>query len=71
MARGIATMTERAHCVTCGDVATPARVVALADDGLARVVGADGESEVSVELVDARIGDVVLVHAGVAIGIAP
>jgi hydrogenase expression/formation protein HypC len=62
---------ERTRCVTCGDAATAARVVALGDDGLARVVSDDGESEVSVELVDARIGDVLLVHAGIAIGIAP
>jgi hydrogenase maturation factor len=63
-------MADRARCLTCGDVATPARVVALADHGLARVLDDDGESEISVELVDARVGDVVLVHAGVAIGLA-
>jgi hydrogenase maturation factor len=64
-------MAERDRCVTCGDRATPARVVALTGDGLARVVDRDGESEVSIELVDARIGDIVVVHAGVAIGVAP
>jgi len=60
-----------AHCVTCGDEAIPLRVLALdpaaaqatcaAPDG-ARVQG------VAVELVDpVAVGDVLLVHAGVAL----
>ena len=42
-------------------------VVALHPDGTARVDTGAGEEEVSVALVDAAVGDVVLVHAGEAI----
>jgi len=42
-------------------------VVALNPDGTARVDTGVGEEEVSVALVDAAVGDVVLVHAGEAI----
>jgi hydrogenase expression/formation protein HypC len=56
------------RCVTCSDEARAGRVVALLPDGRARVeIGALVE-EVSVELVEAAVGDVVLVHGGVAIG---
>jgi hydrogenase expression/formation protein HypC len=55
-------------CITCGDQALPGWVVALLEDGMARVdVDGVGE-EVSVELIDAAVGDIVLVHAKVAIG---
>ena len=58
-------------CITCGDQALPGRVVALLEDGMARVdVDGVGE-EVSVELIDAAVGDIVLVHAKVAIGRLP
>jgi hydrogenase expression/formation protein HypC len=66
-------------CVTCSDAAMPRTVVALLDDGLA-IVGAPagegpgedaGEEEVSVALVEARVGDTVLVHAGEAIAVMP
>lgn len=51
--------------------ALPGRVVALLEDGMARVdVDGVGE-EVSVELIDAAVGDIVLVHAKVAIGRLP
>jgi len=56
------------RCVTCADEARAGRVVALLQDGRARVeIGALAE-DVSVELVDAAVGDVVLIHGGVAIG---
>jgi len=58
-------------CVTCSDAAVPATVVALLDDGLAIVGTTAGEEEVSVALVDAGIGDTVLVHAGEAIAVMP
>lgn len=66
-------------CVTCSDAAVPRAVLALLDDGLALVgapgaqdAGGDaGDEEVSVALVDARIGDTVLVHAGEAIAVIP
>jgi hydrogenase assembly chaperone HypC/HupF len=58
------------HCVTCGDDGVPMRVVAL-DSGeqLATCVDEAGaHSSVAVELVPpVGPGDMVLVHAGVAI----
>lgn len=58
------------HCVTCADEAVPVVVVRLLDDGLADVDAGDGRLEqVSVALVDARVGDTVLVHAKEAIGV--
>jgi hydrogenase maturation factor len=58
-------------CLTCSDEALPAVVVGLGADELAlvRLAGADGESEVSVALVDACVGDTILVHAGEAIAV--
>src|SRR5690606_10181151 len=50
-------------CVTCSDEAIPVRVVRLLGDGLAEVETEAGPEEVSVALVEARAGDVVLVHA--------
>lgn len=57
-----------AVCVTCADQAVPVRVVELLGDGLARVDTGVSLEEVSVDLVDAMIGDTLLVHARVAIG---
>lgn len=57
-------------CITCSDTAVAVTVMALLGDGLARVdtgAGPGAEEEVSVALVDAAVGDVVLVHAGEAI----
>jgi hydrogenase maturation factor len=54
-------------CVTCADEAVPVRVRELLDDALARVDTSAGIEEVSVALVDAVVGDVVLVHGGEAI----
>jgi hydrogenase maturation factor len=60
------------HCVTCSDEAVAVRVVRLRDDDLADVDVGDGRTEeVSVALVEARVGDVVLVHAKEAIGLVP
>jgi hydrogenase maturation factor len=60
------------HCITCGDQGLPLRVVALEGAGLAlcRDEAAPGEpgSTVDVQLVgDVAPGDLVLVHAGVAL----
>jgi hydrogenase expression/formation protein HypC len=63
-------MTEGV-CITCGDQALPGRVTALLEDGMARVDVAGVGEEVSVELIEAAVGDVVLVHARVAIGKLP
>ena len=57
---------DGAVCVTCSDEALPVTVVAV-DGDLARVETGDGCEEVSIALVDAGVGDVVLVHAGEAI----
>ncbi|MET7335054.1 HypC/HybG/HupF family hydrogenase formation chaperone [Nonomuraea sp. NPDC005650] len=54
-------------CVTCGDVAVEVRVVGLLPGGLARADTGEGTEEISVALVEARVGDTVLVHAGEAI----
>ena len=55
------------HCITCGDVATAKRVVAL--HGATATVEGEGASEdVAVELVGpVQVGDVLLCHAGVAL----
>lgn len=59
-------------CVTCSDAAVPVRVVRLLGDDLALVETEAGtEEEVSVALVDARPGDVVMVHAKEAIAARP
>jgi D-sedoheptulose 7-phosphate isomerase len=54
-------------CITCGDVAVEARVVALRNGSA--VIERDGlREEVAAELVDdLAVGDVVLCHAGVAL----
>ena len=54
-------------CITCADAAVQVRVVELIAPDLARVDTGVGTETVSVALVDAAPGDVVLVHAGEAI----
>ena len=55
------------HCVTCSDAAAPLRVDAVTADGTAICEGV----EVMTELVGVlEPGDVVLVHAGVALQLA-
>lgn len=55
-------------CITCSDAAVEVTVTSLLGDGLALVdTGAGTREEVSVALVQAAVGDVVLVHAGEAI----
>ena len=61
-------MSGTAHCdgdvcITCGDVAVEATVTALLPQRMALVDAGAGDEEVSVALVDAHVGDVVLVHA--------
>lgn len=56
-------------CVTCSDVAVPVRIRALLPGGLAVVDTPAGPEEVSVALVEAGPGDVVLVHAKEAIAV--
>ncbi len=54
-------------CITCADDAVPVRVIELLDDNLARVDTGDGLEVVSVALVPAKAGDVILIHAKEAI----
>jgi hydrogenase maturation factor len=58
---------DSAICITCSDQAVRVTVVALHPDATALVDTGAGEEEVSVALVEAAVGDVVLVHAGEAI----
>jgi hydrogenase expression/formation protein HypC len=56
-------------CITCSDAAIPVMVLSVNADGLAMVATEAGPEEVSVALVDAGPGDVVLVHAKEAIAV--
>jgi hydrogenase expression/formation protein HypC len=56
-------------CITCSDEAVPVRVVRLLDADLAMVDTGQSLEEVSVALVDATVGDTVLVHAKEAIAV--
>ena len=56
------------HCVTCADDGAPMHVVRVNEQGLALCEDACGKRyTVEIALVDAREGDEVLVHAGVAL----
>lgn len=56
-------------CVTCSDQAVAVTVTRLLPDGLAVVDTGRGAEEVSVALVDATVGDTILVHAKEAIAV--
>jgi hydrogenase maturation factor len=58
-------------CITCSDAAIPATVIELLDGDLALVDTGDGVEEISVALVDAAVGDTLLVHAKEALGRRP
>jgi hydrogenase maturation factor len=60
---------EDEHCITCGDVGVPMRVLRIdAARDLALCADDDGERHtVEIALVDAAVGDELLVHAGVAL----
>ncbi|MDP9345357.1 MAG: HypC/HybG/HupF family hydrogenase formation chaperone [Actinomycetota bacterium] len=57
------------HCITCGDDGVPMRVLRVDDArGLALCEdGAGAHSSVEIALVDAGVGDTLLVHAGTAL----
>jgi hypothetical protein len=68
----ISGITDRApragHCITCGDDGTPMRVLRLREDALALCEDdAGARHTVELAVVEARVGDRVLVHAGVAL----
>jgi hydrogenase expression/formation protein HypC len=54
-------------CITCSDEAVKVTVVELLGDGLALVDTGASREEVSVALVEASVGDTILVHAREAI----
>lgn len=54
-------------CITCSDLAIKARVIQLLDDDLARVEAGGDTEVISIALVDAQPGDLILVHAREAI----
>jgi hydrogenase expression/formation protein HypC len=57
-------------CVTCSDEAVPVTLVRLLGGDLAIAdVGGGAREEISVALVDAAVGDTVLVHAKEAIAV--
>jgi hydrogenase expression/formation protein HypC len=56
-------------CITCSDTAVVVRVITLLPDGLALVDTGSGREEVSVALVQAAVGDTILVHAKEAIAV--
>ncbi|WP_031169303.1 HypC/HybG/HupF family hydrogenase formation chaperone [Streptosporangium roseum] len=56
-------------CVTCSDQAVPMTVLRLVEADLAMAGTGGVAEEVSVALVDAAVGDTVLVHAGEAIAV--
>jgi hydrogenase expression/formation protein HypC len=56
-------------CITCSDTAVEVTVLRLLADELAVVDTGQGEEEVSVALVPARVGDTILVHAREAIAV--
>jgi hydrogenase maturation factor len=56
-------------CITCSDEAVAVRVLELLGAGLAMVDTGSSVEEVSVALVEAEVGDTVLVHAKEAIAV--
>jgi hydrogenase maturation factor len=56
-------------CITCADEAVPVRVLELLRDELAKVDTGASVEVVSVALVEARVGDTILVHAKEAIAV--
>jgi hydrogenase maturation factor len=63
------TSDARFHCVTCSDEATPLSVIEVRNDGTALC---EGGVEVMIDLVrDVEVGELLLVHAGVALERVP
>ncbi len=56
-------------CITCSDTAVQVTVVRLLADEMAVVQVGAGEETVSVALVDAGVGDTIMVHASEAIAV--
>ncbi|HEY4388907.1 MAG TPA: HypC/HybG/HupF family hydrogenase formation chaperone, partial [Ktedonobacteraceae bacterium] len=62
--------TDKEHCITCSDEAVSVRVVGVdQQDSVAMVEVRDVVEEIDITLVEnVKPGDMLLVHAGVAIG---
>ncbi len=60
---------DAGHCITCGDDGVPMRVLRVDEArGLALCEGDNGgHQSVEIALVDAGVGDTLLVHAGTAL----
>jgi hydrogenase expression/formation protein HypC len=59
---------EDGRCITCGDEGTPMRVLRVREDALALCEDdAGAHHTVELALVEAGVGDLLLVHAGVAL----
>ncbi|MEN3270805.1 MAG: hydrogenase expression/formation protein HypC [Pseudonocardia sp.] len=56
-------------CITCSDEAVAVRIVELLGADLAMVDTGESLEEVSVALVEAEVGDTILVHAKEAIAV--
>jgi hydrogenase expression/formation protein HypC len=56
-------------CITCSDQAVEVRIMQILEDDLALVDTGVSEEEVSVALIDAQVGDLLLVHAKEAIAV--
>jgi hydrogenase maturation factor len=56
-------------CITCSDEAVAVQIVELLGAGLAMVDTGESVEEVSVALVEAEVGDTILVHAKEAIAV--
>ncbi len=56
-------------CITCSDAAVEVRVLRLLEDEMAVVDTGSGQETVSVALVSADVGDMILVHAREAIAV--
>ena len=60
------------HCITCGDVADPMKVVKVDEDRVLALCEDDGGSRHTVEIAlvqPVSVGDELLVHAGTAISL--
>lgn len=56
-------------CITCSDTAVEVTITAVHELDMATVDTGQGTEEVSIALVDAGVGDTILVHAGEAIAV--
>jgi hydrogenase maturation factor len=65
-------LDREGHCITCSDEALPVKIVSVDHaTGLAQIEVQNTIEEIDVTLVDdISVGDIVLVHGGVAIGLA-